>query len=413
MFSLEYEVTHKNDEGKKGAVGFCDINVTNVKLWKLMTTVLSQLTCDVPVLHPTRSNVLLLLALPGSMSLDNLISFVQRSQPTKSFNITILRHFMNSAIIEFECQADADKFYIRALGIQFDPILAHVKCILIFLYSVISPNCTILPIKTMKESENREFELPLCPICFLLFDPLISSYFNTCVTGDISDEAYLQWNRPDCKVCQKIHNPENFSKMVCLCGEKRNLWICLHCGHVGCERDHNRHAIEHFQNTLHRFAFRVDRTWVWDYISDRSVDRSFQTLSQGPNEGITDNYREMLVDGICSVHMKCDCDRGNIDNTIGKRICALRDESADLSEQIKNLEQQYKEVEALQMEYTGLMQKISDIKSTPIMVEVGELEKLNAEYKNKLQKLDLQQKQIFQQLEYRPDVSNQVVLDMK
>ncbi|KAI5520426.1 nuclear localization sequence binding [Trichomonas vaginalis G3] len=412
MFSLEYEVIRNNEQGKIGSVCYTDVSVTNVKLWKLMTTILSQLTCDVPVLNPTRSNCLLLLALPPGMTVENLVRFVQRTEPAKKFSITFIRHFMNSAIIEFESQADADKFYVRSLGIQFESVLSHVKCILLFIYSIQCPNCTILPMKTMKESGQVEFQLPMCPICFLLFDPLISSYFSTCLVGDISDEAFQQWGCPECQVCQKIHQPENRSKMFCTCGENNNLWICLYCGHVGCERDHNRHAIEHFQKTNHRFAFRIDRTWLWDYISDRSVDRTFQSITQAPAENITDNYREMLVDGICAVHQKCDADRESIDNGIGKKIIMRRNEVSELTDQINLLESQYKEALELQNQLTELMQRMNQIKSSKIMVEVGELEKLNAEYKDKLTKLNQKQEMLFQKLEQRSDVTNQVVIDM-
>ena len=49
-----------------------------------------------------------------------------------------------------------------------------------------------------------------------------------------------------------------------LCGLKENLWICLHCGNIGCGRQQfgstlpgNSHALEHFSNTGHPVAVKL------------------------------------------------------------------------------------------------------------------------------------------------------------
>jgi ubiquitin carboxyl-terminal hydrolase 5/13 len=41
------------------------------------------------------------------------------------------------------------------------------------------------------------------------------------------------------------------------CDLRANLWLCMHCGHLGCGRKYydgsggNNHAIDHFESTHH------------------------------------------------------------------------------------------------------------------------------------------------------------------
>ena len=411
MFSLEIKVDKQIPLKEEFQVPFSVYSLSNIKIWKLMTQVFSQLTWDVPVLHPTRSNVILILALPPKFSYLELISFVQKTKPLKQFSIYFLHHFMNSAIIEFENQADADKFYIRSLGTPFDRNFPHVNCILLFIYKVCSMDVIpIVPIKTIKETERIEFELPVCPICFKLFDPLISGFFTSCSPEDVNDETYAQWGSPECQVCKTLHRPENFQNMHCMCGEKSKLWICMQCGHVGCERDSNRHAIEHYNQTQHRFAFRIDRMWLWDYYADRSVDRSFHAPPT-TNEQIVESYKDMLIESIMELQAKEDQETLELEHKYGPQIGEMKDELAKLNSEIEKMNEDYQESFALQNELQTIMKEMDNVKKTEQMVKVEALEKANANYKKELTRLDEKQKELFRKLEMRSDVTDQVVLD--
>ena len=411
MFSLEVKVDEQIPVKQEFPVPLSVYSLSSIKIWKLMTTVFSQLTWDVPVLHPTRSNVVLILALPPNFSYLELISFVEKSKPLKHFSIYILKHYMNSAVIEFENQADADKFYIRSLGTPFDRNFPHVNCILLFIYKVCSlDSLPIVPIKTIKETEMVEFELPVCPICFKLFDPLISGYFSSCSPEDVSDETYAQWGCPECQVCKTLHRPENFQNMHCMCGERSKLWICMQCGHVGCERDANRHAIEHYLKTQHRFAYRVDKMWLWDYLADRSVDRSFHAPPT-TNEQIVESYKDMLIESIMELQAKEDEESMELDQRFGAQIRDMKDEEAKLNAEIEALSEEYKESMGLQNELQGIMNEINVIKKKDPMTKLEALEKANSNYKNELSKLEEKQKDLFRKLEMRKDVTDQVVLD--
>ena len=412
MFSLEIQIHEQIPIKEQLPVPFTAYSVSDMKIWKLMTSVFSQLTWDVPVLHPTRSNVILILALPPEITHSNIISIVQKTSPLKKYSIFIFQHFLNSALIEFECQTDADKFYIKSLGVPFDRNIPLVTCIPIFIYKVSSNSLPIIPIRTIKETERVEFELPICPICFKLFDPLISGFFCSCSPEDVSDEAYVQWGSPECQVCKTLHNPENFSKMHCTCGEKNQLWICMKCGHVGCERDRNRHAIEHYNKTQHRFAFRIDRMWLWDYLADRSVDRSFHSLPT-TNEGIVETYKDMLVDGIMTLQSKEDTEMKELDMKYGQHIREMKDEIAKMNQEIEEMSAAYEESVQLEKQLQSIMGQMNNVKKTDKMIRMEAAEKANANYKKELAHLEEKQQDLFRKLEIRSDVSDHVVLDFQ
>lgn len=56
------------------------------------------------------------------------------------------------------------------------------------------------------------------------------------------------------------------------CDQTQNLWLCLHCGHVGCGRRNydgsggNNHAVDHFEGTQHALAVKLGT------ITPHSVD---------------------------------------------------------------------------------------------------------------------------------------------
>ncbi len=47
------------------------------------------------------------------------------------------------------------------------------------------------------------------------------------------------------------------------CDLKSNLWLCLHCGHLGCGRKYydgsggNNHGVEHWEQTGHSVALKL------------------------------------------------------------------------------------------------------------------------------------------------------------
>lgn len=61
---------------------------------------------------------------------------------------------------------------------------------------------------------------------------------------------------------------DGFSNQCQTCGIINNLWICLVCGQIGCGRENQGHALEHYQSTNHLYALEIETQRVWDYATD-------------------------------------------------------------------------------------------------------------------------------------------------
>lgn len=94
--------------------------------------------------------------------------------------------------------------------------------------------------------------------------------------------AKCELNR--CPVCRHAHELVPESSVCIECADDEDTWMCVVCAFVGCGIYRNKHAYEHFKETQHPFAMnltelvfwsgeRVPANSVWDYISERFVDR--------------------------------------------------------------------------------------------------------------------------------------------
>ncbi|GAB5353982.1 hypothetical protein AAMO2058_000080600 [Amorphochlora amoebiformis] len=58
-------------------------------------------------------------------------------------------------------------------------------------------------------------------------------------------------------------------------------WICLVCGHIGCGRFQQSHAVRHFETTGHRFSLFLKSEAIWDYEGDGYVHRLLRHKTNG------------------------------------------------------------------------------------------------------------------------------------
>ncbi|KAJ9091504.1 hypothetical protein QFC19_009049, partial [Naganishia cerealis] len=66
------------------------------------------------------------------------------------------------------------------------------------------------------------------------------------------------------------------------CAVDNNLWICLICGNMGCDRyAPEQHSLKHFINTGHCFAMELETSRVWDYAGDNYVHRLVTNEADG------------------------------------------------------------------------------------------------------------------------------------
>lgn len=66
------------------------------------------------------------------------------------------------------------------------------------------------------------------------------------------------------------------------CNIETNLWICLVCGNIGCDRyAAGQHSLKHFVDTGHCFAMELSTSRVWDYAGDNYVHRLIANEADG------------------------------------------------------------------------------------------------------------------------------------
>lgn len=127
--------------------------------------------------------------------------------------------------------------------------------------------------------KDMYYQLPTCPMCLERIDSSITGivlFF--CNHTDTRCRCFSEWGEIHCLVCDTARKAMNHandgSNIACrLCNCKSEIWICMLCGNVGCNRFLNSHAVSHFETTMHRFSLDLHNQYVWDYVGDGYVHR--------------------------------------------------------------------------------------------------------------------------------------------
>lgn len=172
------------------------------------------------------------------------------------------------------------------------------------------------------ESHNpneKLVELPSCPVCLDRMDSSITGLLTIPCQHTFHCQCLSKWKDDTCPVCRYSHSfmnhrimknllqLQNFDNNVAnqyqglssadalktrdgnlpqetchFCNEQNNLWICLICGNVGCDRyAPGQHSLKHFVATGHCFAMEVNTSRVWDYAGDNYVHRLVANEADG------------------------------------------------------------------------------------------------------------------------------------
>ena len=71
------------------------------------------------------------------------------------------------------------------------------------------------------------------------------------------NECLQKWGDASCPVCR--YSMHSASSSCCdVCAAAVDLWICLICGHVGCGRYKESHALRHFQQSHHCYSLELE-----------------------------------------------------------------------------------------------------------------------------------------------------------
>lgn len=184
-------------------------------------------------------------------------------------------------------------------------------------------------------SSNDEtlIELPTCPVCLERMDSAVTGLLTIACQHTFHCQCLSKWSDDTCPICRYSNNVSNQkvrrsirrllqynnsrlqqlqqqqqqqfegassssldasasgggSEAVietnehCMdCSNITNLWICLICGNVGCDRyAPEQHSLKHFINSGHCFAMELNTSRVWDYAGDNYVHRLVANESDG------------------------------------------------------------------------------------------------------------------------------------
>jgi BRCA1-associated protein len=122
------------------------------------------------------------------------------------------------------------------------------------------------------EERGRWEEWPTCPVCLDRLD--LESIVTGLCNHSLHTTCLARWSDPSCPVCRFVATDMPSAKAACeVCHVQTQLWICLVCGHVGCGRYVQHHALAHYRSTHHVFCMEIQSGRVWDYCSDSYVHR--------------------------------------------------------------------------------------------------------------------------------------------
>lgn len=181
------------------------------------------------------------------------------------------------ALLTFRTQESADEFYLTHNSIPFSSLEPDERCHLVFVKDV-QISCSLSP-AALPSPGHRE--LPTCPVCLERLDENASGIVTTVCNHEFHNECLQRWDDTSCPVCRYVANEAPSASRCSHCGTSQDLWICLICGHVGCGRYRERHAVDHWHDSEHAYALELESQRVWDYVSDGYVHRLVQSKTDG------------------------------------------------------------------------------------------------------------------------------------
>lgn len=196
--------------------------------------------------------------------------------------------------------------------------------------------------------------LPSCVVCLekMSDDGGGDQLYTTACDHTFHTHCLERWRDAPCPVCRYDQVGATELASCCdVCGamlDESPLWVCLLCGHCGCEREHAR---EHYEQSLHAYAIDVATRHAWDFASEGFVhrlaiqkkggddDRQGLGFIQGPAPP-----RGLLADGRDEDSNDSDDD----DSAAAKRLNALRVTTA-----VRDLKNS--KLEGMALEYNELL----------------------------------------------------------
>eukprot|EP00164_Ancoracysta_twista_P000645 GFYU01000857.1.p1 GENE.GFYU01000857.1~~GFYU01000857.1.p1 ORF type:complete len:588 (-),score=136.21 GFYU01000857.1:170-1933(-) len=229
-----------------------------------------------------RSKLVCVLSVPSYMSGSDFCNWTG-SQLKDIQHMRILRNERTPGsymvLLTFWEQRDADTFFLEFHSKPFTSLesdLCHAVFVADFQFIDSSQLNT-----SQDPAVDPSTELPTCAVCLERLDISISGVMTILCNHSFHSSCLTQMVEPTCPVCRFCQQPTEETSVCAVCGTKEALWICLICGHVGCGRYHEGHAVDHWKETDHAYSMEVQTQSVWDYVGDGYVHRLIQNKSNG------------------------------------------------------------------------------------------------------------------------------------
>lgn len=206
--------------------------------------------------------------------IHDVIPSIEKTANSSNHEYSFLR-----CLIYFDKQDTADNFYYEFNTKSFPGNkFEYLYCVYIdriyYEFTEISKCNQNIFMPLLFDPNKEQSELFCCPMCLEKLDTS-----STGIHTLVSMGSHDRWDnfKKICNVCKKFS--QKFS--ACLkCNSKENIWCCMICGFTGCDRYQQGHAVEHFNNTLHRYSIDLVSQRIWDYLGDGWVHRVIK-LKQG------------------------------------------------------------------------------------------------------------------------------------
>eukprot|EP00298_Acanthocystis_sp_HF-20_P005869 c15898_g1_i2.p1 GENE.c15898_g1_i2~~c15898_g1_i2.p1 ORF type:complete len:261 (-),score=99.75 c15898_g1_i2:18-800(-) len=178
--------------------------------------------------------------------------------------------------------------------------------------------------------------------------------------------------------------------------------MCLLCGYIGCGRYSSAHAIVHYEESSHAFAYEISEHSVWNYVSDkwahrlhsennannnttrilnndelRDIEQNniFESLIQSKIGYVSEEYKELLESQLEKQRLYFDQQFHQLCSSCAKKNQPLKDE-------VENLESQLKQIENSTNQFTqdkSILQRKIQTQTSQINKLKTDLEKLRIE----------------------------------
>ncbi|KAK9808671.1 hypothetical protein WJX72_001734 [[Myrmecia] bisecta] len=233
------------------------------------------------LLPEDRGERLCVLSLPLDMGVADFCAFVGGYLPKVREMRLVRREGGRTTclvLVRFDSLATADDFFRDFNARPFSSLEPDVVCRLVYVKDI--------QITSTEEGESPkppagQTELPTCPVCLERLDAHISGVVTTVCNHKFHNECLQRWGDTSCPVCRYCASATSTTSHCSTCGTSQDLWICLICGHIGCGRYREGHAVDHWREHSHCYALELETQRVWDYVSDGYVHRLIQSKTDG------------------------------------------------------------------------------------------------------------------------------------